>query len=314
MGFDRIIALLLQALADLGGAGAFAGASEFERPFERAKWLVHGLPYARTFNRILVVSAPRFFAVGDALLGDIRAHVRLAVRLADQGVHLRGRVPIELPRRPLDCARRRFGSVGFSAGAKRAGGGEKDYRPHHSRHMGSHAGRQTPSAKISPSKIGSDNSRTHVNGRLMPSLFLALILASAQAPATGTVDDGDWQPDSREASLMGNDDEAVTKGFTRVRKTIPTTFQGVFRKTLAECGQASDSALTVRPTKMHFSTSEADVQRVRIDGSRKIVVTSIYDGNGQVWEKTETILLGKGGHSIAIQSEQGPDTRLRCPR
>jgi hypothetical protein len=144
-------------------------------------------------------------------------------------------------------------------------------------------------------------------------MFLAAS-ASAQAPATGTPADADGEPDSREARLMGSDDEAVTKGFTRVRKTIPTAFQGVFRRTLAECGQAAESALTVRPTKMHFASSEADVQRVRVDGSRKIVVTSIYDGNGQVWEKTETILLGKGGHSIAFQSEQGPDTRVRCPR
>ena len=150
----------------------------------------------------------------------------------------------------------------------------------------------------------------------MPSILLSLLLlsVSVQAPATGTAADADWEPDSREASLMGNDDEAVTKGFTRVRKTIPTAFQGVFRKSLEECGQAAESALTVRPTKMHFSASEADVQRVRVDGSRKIVVTSIYDGNGDVWEKTETILLGKGGQSIAFQSEQGPDTRLRCPR
>ncbi len=152
-----------------------------------------------------------------------------------------------------------------------------------------------------------------MNGLTLPLLLLAAA-ATAQSPATGTPADADWEPDSREVSLMGNDDEAVKKGFTRVRKTIPTTFQGIYRKSLEECGQAGESALTVRPTKMHFHSSEADVQRVRVEGSRKIVVTSIYDGEGQVWEKTETILLGKGGQSIAFQSEQGPDTRLRCPR
>jgi hypothetical protein len=142
---------------------------------------------------------------------------------------------------------------------------------------------------------------------------LALILLAAATPALASVD-ADQETDGREASLMGNDDEAVTKGFTRTRKTIPIAFQGVFRKSLAECGQVADSALTVRPTKMHFQSAEADVQRVRVEGGRKIVVTSIYDGDGQVWEKTETILLGKGGASIAFQSEQGPDTRIRCPR
>ena len=143
---------------------------------------------------------------------------------------------------------------------------------------------------------------------------MTLFLLGLSAPVLAAAEDAAQDTESREASLMGNDDEAVTKGFTRVRKTIPIAFQGVFRKTLAECGLAADSALTVRPTKMQFNSSEADVQRVRVDGTRKIVVTSIYDGDGQVWEKTETILLGKGGASIAFQSEQGPDTRLRCPR
>ena len=142
----------------------------------------------------------------------------------------------------------------------------------------------------------------------MHKALITFFLLGLAAPVLAEGSDAGQDAESREASLMGNDDEAVTKGFTRVRKTIPIAFQGVFRKTLEECGEAADSALTVRPTKMHFNRSEADVQRVRVDGSRKIVVTSIYDGDGQAWEKTETILLGKGGASIAFQSEQGPDT------
>lgn len=143
-------------------------------------------------------------------------------------------------------------------------------------------------------------------------LLAAAATALAQTPSGGA-EDAEWTPDSREASMISNDDQAVEKGFTRTRKTIPGAFQGTFRRTLAECGQAAESALVVRPTKMHFAEKEADVQRVRVEGARKIVVASIYDGGGQVWEKTETILLGKGGQSIAIQSETGPDTRLRCP-
>ena len=142
--------------------------------------------------------------------------------------------------------------------------------------------------------------------------LLLLVAAIVQTPA-GTAAEPEWAPDSKEASMISNDDEAVQKGFTRTRKTIPGAFQGTFRRTLAECGQPAESALVVRPTKMHFAEKEADVQRVRVEGTRKIVVASIYDGGGQVWERTETILLGKGGTSIAIQSDTGPDTRLRCP-
>lgn len=152
----------------------------------------------------------------------------------------------------------------------------------------------------------------------MKFLSLALLFvataSAAQQPAADTSPSVDWKPDPAEASMMGADDEAVRKGFTRFRNTIPTAFQGTFRKTLGECGQPVESALVIRPTKMLMHESEADVQRVRVDGARKIIVTSIYDGEGQVWEKTQTILLGKGGQSIAFQSDAGPDTRVRCPK
>jgi hypothetical protein len=151
--------------------------------------------------------------------------------------------------------------------------------------------------------------------KLFPLAFLFVATASwAQQSGTDAHADPEWKADPAEASMMGSDDEAVRKGFTRFRNTVPASFQGTYRKSLSECGQPAESALVIRATKMHMPSSEADVQRVRVDGSRKIVVTSIFDGDGQVWEKTQTILLGKGGQSIAFQSEAGPDTRVRCPR
>src|SRR4051812_25979500 len=116
-----------------------------------------------------------------------------------------------------------------------------------------------------------------------------------------------------EASLMKADDDAVRRGFTRVRHTIPSPFQGVFRRTIEECGQETESALEVRATHIVTPTGEGDVQNVRVDAPRKIVVTSIYDGHGQVWEQTDTILLGRDGDRIAFQLPTGPDTFLRCP-
>jgi uncharacterized protein (DUF779 family) len=140
---------------------------------------------------------------------------------------------------------------------------------------------------------------------MWPTLAL-LALAGVDAPAAA--------PPSKapDEALMDSDDEAVTRGFTRFRKTIPSSFQGVFRRSQAECGADSPTAITVRATRMNFADSEADVQRVRVDGTRKIVVTSIYDGGGEVWEKTETILLAKDGKGIAFQLDTGPYTRVRC--
>jgi hypothetical protein len=119
--------------------------------------------------------------------------------------------------------------------------------------------------------------------------------------------------EASEAAMMKADDEAVRRGFTRVRRTIPAAFQGSFRRTLEECGQETDTSLTVRPTRIDTPTGEGDVQSVRVEAPRKIVIVSIYDGHGQVWEQTDTILLGRDGDRIAFQLAAGPDTRLRCP-
>ena len=113
--------------------------------------------------------------------------------------------------------------------------------------------------------------------------------------------------------MMKADDEAVRRGFTKVRHTIPAAFQGTFRRTIEECGAETDSALSVRPTRIVTATGEGDVQSVKVEAPRKIIVDSIYDGHGQVWEQTDTILLGRDGDRVALQNASGPDTRLRCP-
>lgn len=140
-------------------------------------------------------------------------------------------------------------------------------------------------------------------------MTIALLFAFVAGAATAAAPPAE----PNETSMMKADDDAVRRGFTRVRHTVPGPFQGVFRRTLEECGQETDSALTVRPTHIVTPTGEGDVQTVRVDAPRKIVVTSIYDGHGQVWEQTDTILLGRDGDRIAFQLASGPDTRLRCP-
>jgi hypothetical protein len=136
--------------------------------------------------------------------------------------------------------------------------------------------------------------------------FAAFLLALATPGASPP-------PHPAPDALMRADDEAVRRGFTKARKTIPAAFQGVFRRTAAECGQATDSALAIGPTSIAMPGKDGDVQEVRVEGARKIVVTSIYEGGGEVWEKTETLLLGRDGKSVAFQLETGPFTRLRCP-
>jgi hypothetical protein len=137
--------------------------------------------------------------------------------------------------------------------------------------------------------------------------LLAALAAPAAAPVHAAA-----APPAPEA-LMRADDEAVRRGFTKARKTIPLAFQGSFRRTAGECGQDSDTALTIGATSIRMAGKEGDVQEVRVEGPRKILVTAIYEGGGEVWEKTETLLLGRDGHSVAFQLDTGPYTRVRCP-
>jgi len=138
-------------------------------------------------------------------------------------------------------------------------------------------------------------------------LLLSLAAPAMSTPAHATP----AAPPSPEA-LMRADDEAVRRGFTKARKTIPLAFQGNFRRTAAECGLGTDTALAIGPTSIALPGKDGDVQEVRVEGPRKIVVTSIYEGGGEVWEKTETLLLGRDGRSVAFQLDTGPYTRVRC--
>jgi hypothetical protein len=142
----------------------------------------------------------------------------------------------------------------------------------------------------------------------MTGFALLLALAAPAAPPAHAA----TAPPAPEA-LMRADDEAVRRGFTKARKTIPLAFQGSFRRTAAECGQDTDTALVIGATSIRMADKEGDVQEVRVEGPRKIVVTTIYEGRGEVWEKTETLLLGRDGRSVAFQLDTGPYTRLRCP-
>src|SRR3954462_2866968 len=107
-------------------------------------------------------------------------------------------------------------------------------------------------------------------------LLLALLSGPAAAPAAATP----ASAEANEAAMMKADDEAGRRGFTRVRRTIPSAFQGDFRRTIEECGQETDTALTVRPTHIVQPSGAGEVQSGHVEAPRKIVVASIYDGHG----------------------------------
>lgn len=98
-----------------------------------------------------------------------------------------------------------------------------------------------------------------------------------------------------------------------VQGAIPPTFHGSWRETAAECGRHTESRLEVGPNRLRFYESDQEVQSVRVRSARAIDVTTIAEGEGQVWEDTLTILLSSDGNRLAIQHPDGPYTRVRCP-
>jgi len=119
--------------------------------------------------------------------------------------------------------------------------------------------------------------------------------------------------DADDAALMKSDDQAVQRGFTQQRRTVPASFQGMFRNSVEECASDIPGGMTVRATRIALPEAEADVLSVRVEGQRKIVVSSIYESSSDVWEKTETMLLSRDGKRLAVVSPAGSATRVRCP-
>lgn len=122
-----------------------------------------------------------------------------------------------------------------------------------------------------------------------------------------------FQSDADEAAMMKNDDQAVRRGFTQQRRTVPAPFQGEFRHLAEECGTEAPAAMTIRATRIALPDADADVLSVRVDGQRKITVSSIYENPSEIWEKSETMLLSRDGKRLALVSPAGTSTRVRCP-
>lgn len=116
-----------------------------------------------------------------------------------------------------------------------------------------------------------------------------------------------------DAALMRSDDQAVQRGFTQQRRTVPAPFHGQFRSAFEECAPAVPPALAIRATRLTLPDSDADVLSVRVEGPRKVVVSSLYESSSDIWEKSETLLLSRDGKRLAVVTPAGSRTLLRCP-
>lgn len=101
---------------------------------------------------------------------------------------------------------------------------------------------------------------------------------------------------------------------------IPSAFRGEWNSDIGACGTGSnDSQLIVFARKISFYESDGDVNIVLLHTPRAITVSATYAGEGQVWERTDRLVLSRSGSDLTMTSsdadtEASSFTRHRCHR
>ena len=95
---------------------------------------------------------------------------------------------------------------------------------------------------------------------------------------------------------------------------IPQSFWGEWNTNLLECGTGlNDTRLLIDARRVRFYESDGEVRRVIFHNSRAITVTGSYSGEGQVWDRTDQLVLSRSRNDLTITSEGSSLTRQRCP-
>ena len=95
---------------------------------------------------------------------------------------------------------------------------------------------------------------------------------------------------------------------------IPSAFRGQWNTRVQDCGTGlNDSRLKIDARRIRFYESDGEVRRVILHNSRAITVTGSYSGEGQVWDRTDQLVLSRSGRDLTITSEGSDFTRHRCP-
>lgn len=96
--------------------------------------------------------------------------------------------------------------------------------------------------------------------------------------------------------------------------TIPAAFQGRWTGVAQGCDDPrSDLRLAVGGNTLRFYESEGVVTDVAQSGARAVTVNARYTGEGETWERRQTLTLSAAGDRLTIADDGAATVRKRCP-
>lgn len=94
---------------------------------------------------------------------------------------------------------------------------------------------------------------------------------------------------------------------------IPARFRGRWAGLGADCAdERSDLRLSVLGDELHFYESVGKVAKVVVHGAGALVVDAAYEGEGQAWDRRQTLSLSPDGQRLTIVTEGVAMVRKRC--
>ena len=129
---------------------------------------------------------------------------------------------------------------------------------------------------------------------------------AAAAPAPAGTENGSAAAAAPKASA----------GFEPVRgTTIPAPFLGVYDRTAAQCGGASQERTTITPAELRFHETIGTVQSTLLRQENELEVFASYQGEGEFWRSNRLLTLSQGGARLVIDGDgtSRPMALVRCP-
>ncbi len=97
------------------------------------------------------------------------------------------------------------------------------------------------------------------------------------------------------------------------RSRLPGAFLGEWTGTNADCADAvADTHLSITSRALQFYESQGSIVSVAQAGPRAVRVDVSYEGEGQSWNRQQTLTLSDDGSRLTVADEDGSFARKRC--